>query len=193
MQSLRLLLLFCCTTVCSYMCSGMEFDAAFDPVTHSLMYCKPSCENAVVVSVSDHLWSPLQDIFAPIAIKWYQTVLQSPVKLEFPNSIKLKKKSEASSPAQKAPSIIWGTFQSQAALVLGRLYLGAAGLSSFQSSFFVFCNIWQPKKVLPISSIRIESHAVSGTAWKESKYCVPLSATSLCCGLVFLVKDAAWF
>lgn len=69
----------------------MEFDAALNPVIHSVVYSEPSYENPVVVSVLDHLWSPLQDIFAHIKIKWYQTVLQSPVKPEFPNSIKQAK------------------------------------------------------------------------------------------------------
>lgn len=94
--SLRLLLVFCCTTVCSYMYSEMKFGAAFNPFTHSMVHCEVSYENPVVLSMYNHLWAPLLVSFAHITIKWYQTVLQRPVRLEFPNSIKLKSCTEGS-------------------------------------------------------------------------------------------------
>lgn len=45
-------------------------------------------ETSRFVSVSDHLHSPLQGVWAHLAIRQYQTALQSPVNLEFPTSSK---------------------------------------------------------------------------------------------------------
>lgn len=185
---------FCCTTVCSYTCSEMEFDALFNPFTNSMVRYKPSYENPVVVSVYDHLWSPLLVISQYITIKWYQTVLSKSGKTSVP---KLRQTGKNLKPQVLHRSLPLSCEDDSIIPVSGCFSLRQVNLEQLafppSSPPSLGCATSQPKNVLLKSSIRIGSHAVSGTAWKESKYCILLCTTSLCCGLVFLVKDAAWF
>lgn len=134
MQSLRLLLVFCCTTVCSYMCSGMEFDAAFNPFAHSMVHCKPSYENPVVVSVYNHLWSPLLVGFAHVTIKWYQTVLSESSKTWIP---KLHQPGKNLKPQVLQRRLPPSCEERSSLRLLQSQESYLAGISSFQSSFWV--------------------------------------------------------
>lgn len=140
--------------------------------------------------ISDHLCKIILPPLQSNGIRQCYSI--SPVKPEFPNSIKLAKirslKSCTEGSLHHVRNIpVSGCFSPRQVIPWSSW--------PFQLPVLLLCVLQHlaTKKVLPKSSIRIESHPVRGTAWKESKYCILLSATSLCCGLVFLVRDAAWF